>query len=248
MSLRYGAVIFDFFGTLTRAYRRSGAHAQVAVALGCDPAAFARLLNHTFPVRARGGYADVEAMVAGLARRLGRLPSAEQARAAARWRLRAVRDDIRLRSDATFTLRALRARGLRIGLVSDCSDEVPAMVAALPVAPLLDAAVFSVDLGVTKPDPALYAEVCARLDVAPAECLYVGDGGGRELSGARRAGMTAIQLTAPDLEQHFSFDAESDWPGGTMTRLIDTLDLVDAGEPYWAGERRRAGFAPVGPG
>ena len=99
-----------------------------------------------------------------------------------------------------------------------------------------------------KPDPALYTAICARLDVAPADCLYVGDGGGRELSGAVRAGMTAVQLTAPDLDRHLSFDAEPDWHGPTVARLIDTLGLVDAEAPYWADERPRARFAPVGPG
>jgi putative hydrolase of the HAD superfamily len=246
--MRYRAVIFDFFGTLTCAFQRSAAHTEVAKALGCDPADFARLLNQTFPVRARGGFADVEATLAALAHRLGRFPDAAQLRTAARWRRHAVGEDVRLRPDATATLLGLRERGLRVGLVSDCSDELPDIVASLPVAALLDAAVYSVHLGAVKPDPALYTAICVRLDVAPADCLYVGDGGGRELSGARRAGMTAVQLTAPDLDRHLSFDAEPDWHGPTVARLIDTLGLVDVEAPYWADERPRARFAPVGPG
>ena len=42
-------------------------------------------------------------------------------------------------------------------------------------APLLDAHVFSVEVGMCKPDPGIYAEACRRLDVRPDECLYVGD-------------------------------------------------------------------------
>ena len=92
------------------------------------------------PVRARGGFADVEATLAGLAHRLGRFPDAAQLRTAARWRRHAISEDVRLRPDATATLLALRERGLRVGLVSDCSDELPDIVASLPVAALLDAA------------------------------------------------------------------------------------------------------------
>ncbi|GAA1771227.1 HAD-IA family hydrolase [Luedemannella helvata] len=248
MPSRYRAVIFDFFGTLTRAFQRSALHAEVARQLGCDPTAFAHLLNHTYPQRARGGYADVERTLAALAHRQGACPSAAQVRAAAALRLRAIREDIRLRPDAIRTLGALRARGLRTGLVSDCTDELPEIFPTLAVAPLLDATIYSCRLGAVKPHPALYDAVCARLGVAPADCLYLGDGGGRELSGARRAGMTAVQFAAPDLVEHLSFDTEPEWRGPTVTRLIDTLDLVDTRAPYWADERPRARFAPVGPG
>ena len=248
MSLRYSAVVFDFFGTLTRAYQRGPLHAEVARLLGCDPTAFAHLLNHTYPQRARGGHADVERTLAGLARRLGARPGAAQVGAAARLRLRAIREDIRLRTDAVLTLGALRARGLRTGLVSDCTDELPEIFPSLPVGPLLDATVYSSRLGVVKPHPALYDTVCARLGVDPTDCLYLGDGGGHELSGARRAGMTAVQLAAPDLVEHLSFDAEPQWPGPRVTRLVEVLDLVDGRAPYWADERPRARFAPVGPG
>ncbi|GAA1800310.1 hypothetical protein GCM10009682_22380 [Luedemannella flava] len=248
MTFRYRAVIFDFFGTLTRAYQRGPLHAEVARTLGCEPSAFAQLLNRTWALRARGGFADIEGMLARLARMQGVHPDAGQVRTAARLRRRAIRDDIRLRAEAVPTLRALRARGLRTGLVSDCSDELPDIFATLPVAPLFDATVYSARVGVAKPHPALYATVCARLRVDPADCLYIGDGGGCELSGATHAGMTAVQLAAPDLVEHLSFNAEPDWPGAVVTRLIDALDLVDGGEPYWADERPRARLAPVGPG
>src|SRR5256714_14605924 len=49
------AVLFDFFGTLTRAVARGRAHQNIARWLGCDPRAFTAELNQTFLVRARGG-------------------------------------------------------------------------------------------------------------------------------------------------------------------------------------------------
>src|SRR5256714_15384471 len=52
----YRAVLFDFFGTLTRAVARGRAHQNIARWLGCDPRAFTAELNETFLERARGGY------------------------------------------------------------------------------------------------------------------------------------------------------------------------------------------------
>jgi putative hydrolase of the HAD superfamily len=105
------------------------------------------------------------------------------------------------------------------------------MLPRMPIAELLDATVYSVHLGVTKPHPALFETVCHRLDVRPEECLYVGDGGGRELSGARSVGMTAVRLAAPDLTGHLVFDREPDWGGASVTSLSAAADLALAALP-----------------
>jgi len=55
--------------------------------------------------------------------------------------------------------------------------------------------VFSCEVGLAKPDPAIYHLAAARLGVEPAECLFVGDGGSDELSGAGAAAMTPVLLT-----------------------------------------------------
>jgi putative hydrolase of the HAD superfamily len=223
---RYGAVIFDFFGTLTGAVRRGTSQHQVARALGCDPTAFVVLLDRTYPARVRGELGDARTAMRRLAWRLGRSPTAEQVTEAVRLRTNAIRANTRLRPDAVGTLWTLQAAGLRVGLVSDCTDELPDLVAEMPVAELLDAAVFSIHLGVGKPAATLFLTASRRLGVAPSRCLYVGDGGGRELSGARAAGMTAVRLTTPDLAEHLVFDPEPEWAGQTVPSLDAVLDLA----------------------
>ncbi|WP_184535660.1 HAD family hydrolase [Micromonospora polyrhachis] len=224
---RYRAVLFDFFGTLTCPVQRGWRHTAVADALGCSRDTLVDILDQSFYQRATGAIGDTEATLRWVADRAGVRPSAGALRAAVAARFAAIHADTRLRSDAVPVLRALRQRGLRIGLVSDCTHELPVFLPRLPVAPLLDAQVLSVRLGACKPDPALYLAACARLAVPPWECLYVGDGGSQELTGAARAGLAAVRLAAPDLGGHLVFNSDTGWDGPMLTSLSEVIELVD---------------------
>ncbi|MFC8615389.1 HAD family hydrolase [Micromonospora purpureochromogenes] len=225
---RYPAVLFDFFGTLTRCVQRGAAHETTAELLGCPVDTLAAVLDRTFYQRASGRHGNAEATLRWVCAQAGVHPSDDAVRAAVASRHRAVRADTRLRDDAVPALAALRERGIRTGVVSDCTHELPAFLPQLAVAPLLDARVFSVHVGRCKPDPALYLAASRRLAVRPEDCLYVGDGGSRELTGALRAGMTAVRLAAPDLAGHLVFDAEPDWDGPVVGSLSEVVELVDA--------------------
>ena len=221
------AVLFDFFGTLTTAIRRGPAHDGIARRLGCDPEEMATALDRTFRERASGAYGGPAETMRRLAYDLAARPTEEQVRRAVADRVEAIRVDTRLRPEAVPVLRAVRARGLRTGLISDCVYELPAFLPGLPVAPLLDTCVYSVELGACKPHPALYLAACRRLGVQPAQCVFVGDGGSRELSGARAVGMTAVRLAAPDLGAHLRYDVEVGWCGTTIGSLAALPDLLD---------------------
>lgn len=223
----YRAVLFDFFGTLTLSVRRGPAHTAVARALGCDPDALVAALDRTFYDRARGAHGSAEETLRWLAGQIGARPTKHALHAALAARLAAMRADTTLRSDAVATLGALRRRGMRTAVVSDCTHELPELLPTLPVARLLDARVYSVEIGQCKPHHAIYLEACVRLGVPPSECLYVGDGGSRELTGAAEVGMTAVRLAAPDLSHHLTFNAEPDWAGPAVTALSELVRMVD---------------------
>lgn len=225
------AVLFDFFGTLTEAVTRGPAHAAIARRLGCDPGDFARALDRTFLTRARGGLGSPEQALRTLATSVGGTPSPRTLHAMAGERVAAVRADTRLRAEAVPVLRSLRARGLRLGLISDCGPELPDFLPGLPIAELLDATVFSIEVGACKPDPALYLAACDRLGVAPQECLYVGDGGSRELTGAAAVGMHPVRLAAPDLAGHLGFNHDTGWSGPTIRSLTEVPALAAALDP-----------------
>ncbi|MEU7873229.1 HAD family hydrolase [Dactylosporangium sp. NPDC049140] len=222
------AVCFDYFNTCTRAVRRGGGHRRTAEMLGVDPGEWLALLDRTYDERARGGYPTHLAGLRRLCTELGVEPTTAQLREAAELRLATVQADAPLRPETIDVLRTLRSAGVRIAIVSDCWFELPLVLPRTPLAGVIDAAVYSCQVGHTKPHPAMYATACAQLDVDPARCLYVGDGGSRELTGAARFGLTAVQLRAPDLGAHLTFHAEPDWPGAWVTTLSAIPDLVDA--------------------
>jgi len=91
------------------------------------------------------------------------------------------------------TLRALKERGHRLCLVSN-ADAIDALPwTGTPLAPLFDYAVFSCDVRVQKPDPAIYLLAAGRMGARPEDCVFVGDGGSRELAGAKAVGMRTVQ-------------------------------------------------------
>ncbi|MCM0674225.1 HAD family hydrolase [Micromonospora phytophila] len=239
----YQAVLFDFFGTLTRSVQRGVAHRSTAELLGCPPDALVDVLDRTFYQRASGRLGSAEATLRWVCEQAGVHPSESAVRAAVASRHRAVRADTRLRDEAVPMLAELRRRGLRTGVISDCTHELPAFLPQLPVAPLLDVRVFSVQVGCCKPDPALYLAACRRLRLEPADCLYVGDGGSQELTGADRAGMTAVRLAAPDLADHMVFNSDDAWIGPVLRSLDQVVDLAVTGTAVPAGAPVPAGCA-----
>ena len=97
--------------------------------------------------------------------------------------------------DVVNTLRKLRNQGYLIALISNAST---AEVQAWPESPLqslFDVSVFSCDVGMKKPDPAIYHYTAEQLGVDTQHCVFVGDGGSNEHHGAHASGMTPLWLT-----------------------------------------------------
>lgn len=56
----------------------------------------------------------------------------------------------------------------------------------------------SAQMGATKPDPAIFTAACARLGVAPAQALMIGDDVGSDVDGALAVGMPVVHLRRGD--------------------------------------------------
>ena len=121
----------------------------------------------------------------------------------------------------------LKQAGYKIGLISDCSSEVPILWPNTPFFSLVDAPIFSCAVGFTKPDPRIYRIVCNRLAVVPQDCLYIGDGGSYELTGASQIGMHTLLIRVPyeDGYDFYRTDAKK-WEGPVISRLKDVLTFI----------------------
>ncbi len=92
------------------------------------------------------------------------------------------------------TLKALKARGLLIGVISNAPPLSPESIAQMRIADYIDAWTFSHELGIEKPDPRIFQAALTKLGVTPDEALMVGDSLENDVLGARAAGIDAIQI------------------------------------------------------
>lgn len=100
-----------------------------------------------------------------------------------------------LGSQTHALLDSLRDRGLATGLVSNAFDPgwlLHEDLARMGLAERLDAAVFSSEVGMRKPHPAIFEAVLSRLGVGPEEALFVGDRRYEDVRGAKALGMTTV--------------------------------------------------------
>ena len=90
-------------------------------------------------------------------------------------------------------LKALREKGIKIAVISNCYDEEAVVIRNSCLTPYIDVPVLSYEQGVCKPEKLIFDRCLAELNLSADECLYVGDGGSRELEMAGAVGMHPVQ-------------------------------------------------------
>lgn len=95
----------------------------------------------------------------------------------------------------------LRARGLKVGIVSNWDRRLEHLLRGLGLAEMIDTVVSSAVVGMRKPDPRIFEYACSAIDVAPANCVHVGDHQYADILGATAAGMTAVLIDRHGVDQ-----------------------------------------------
>jgi putative hydrolase of the HAD superfamily len=212
------AVIFDLWNTIAEwpHARWAEVRPRVAERLGLTPEEFdTRWYGELAHLRETGPIADVLA-------RFDLSPDAAE-------------DVLALRGDVTRqglvpvpgaaeTIAELRDRGLRTGLITVCSEDVPRIWPETLFHGLFDAEVFSSSVGLRKPDPRIYALALDELEVPASEAMFVGDGANDELAGAERVGMTSVMLEVPP--EKLPGEEQPEWDGLRIRSLPELLELV----------------------
>ncbi len=108
-------------------------------------------------------------------------------------------DTIRAPIEGTWALMdRLRRRGHQIHAITNWSAETwPASIAIHPrLETAFGVTVISGHEGVIKPDPRIFALLCERAGLAPADCLFIDDSP-KNVAGAQAFGMAAELFTTP---------------------------------------------------
>lgn len=110
-------------------------------------------------------------------------------------RVRAMRRGWSLFDDTLPCLEWLHAAGVKMAAVTNASGAYQlTKLANLGVAGFFDTVVIAGELGVAKPDPAIFHTACARMGVGPAEVVHVGDRLDLDAIGARDSGLNGVWL------------------------------------------------------
>ena len=212
------AVIFDLWDTLvlydvehSRATER-----RIAERLGADPDRFYEVWRESRSERDGGSLADSFRSVGANDELLPELLDL---------RRNAFREVAVPQEGTLETLRKLRERGYRLGMISVCSEEVPELWEETPFAGLFDSTVFSCSVGLRKPDPAIYRLALDELGVEPADAMFVGDGANDELAGAERVGMRAVLILRPEQDEPYWEEARGWQP--RITSIPEVIELVE---------------------
>jgi putative hydrolase of the HAD superfamily len=99
----------------------------------------------------------------------------------------------RLYDDTIGFLKQIRARGIKIAIVSNCSEHTRRLLTELGIDVLVDALVLSCEVGAAKPDAEIFRYALDQLDVAADAAVFVDDQADY-CAGAVALGITTAQI------------------------------------------------------
>lgn len=210
MALR--AVLFDAVGTLFElrepvgaCYSRAAAAQGVALSsarlddaftrycLGAPPAPGAPGGAEALPENERAWWHEVVRGTFRSADSTLRFPDFE-ALFAALWEHFGKASSWQLREGVAAGLESLKVADLHLAIVSNFDHRLPALLTGLGLLAKFECVVLPTTCGARKPDPLPFRAAVDALEVATADCLYVGNDPDLDLDAARAFGITAINV------------------------------------------------------
>jgi putative hydrolase of the HAD superfamily len=125
----------------------------------------------------------------------------------------------RLFDDTIPFLESLRARGVKVAIVSNCTENTRPMLVALGVAALADALVLSCEVGSAKPAAEIFRRALGRLGVLAEAAVFVDDQAGF-CAGSAAMGISAVQIVRNGL------DGGASAAGTTVVRSLPEVEAM----------------------
>jgi putative hydrolase of the HAD superfamily len=101
--------------------------------------------------------------------------------------------------DTISALKSLKGKGLMLGMISNIPPDKLLVCAELGLLEHLDFTVIPSEVGVEKPDPAIFLKALSKAGVRASEAMHVGDQYNIDIVGAKKAGIKPVMIDRHNL-------------------------------------------------
>ena len=229
VELHYKAIIFDLYGTLVGNFSRQAydqVQEQMANVIDVPFTKYWQIKAETIKDRSLGNL-SVEENIGEIGRRLDVKVDTAQIEEIVALGNEFTKASLIPEPEVLKALDRLKQNGFLLGLITNCNSSVPQFFQQSEIAQYIHVPIFSCEERIKKPSSRIYEIACERLNVKPHECIYVGDGSSRELTGAASIGMRPI-LKHTDLSDVYDpkrQDVEN-WEGIVINEISELCFVV----------------------
>lgn len=104
----------------------------------------------------------------------------------------------RLFDDVPECLEELRQRGLRLGVISNFAPSLRKILDSKGILHFFEQVVVSTEVGLEKPNPAIFRLALAQARLLPSQALYIGDHDQNDIWAPAQVGMDAVKILRYD--------------------------------------------------
>lgn len=193
----YEAVLLDLYDTMVWS-RWAEWQKEMADFLGVSNEQMHAAYEHTRPARSVGAFGGRAGDIACLLDHLGIDATSSLLEEIMEREEEGILQQIHLHDDSLPVVRELRERGIKVALVSNCSENTKPVVERMNLYEEMDLVVLSYELGSAKPDAEIFEYTMKQLGVSdPSTAVFVDDQT-EYLMGAADVGLNILLIDRPD--------------------------------------------------
>ena len=222
---RFKAVLFDLYDTLIwlDTERSVRDRRRLATLAGVEFERFMSVWRRSVDDRMLGKGNGLAGHLSETLSELGIDPSPDLVSELAEIEKRRLEECVHLYPSAVPVLTELRHRGYALGLVSNISDGASVPITHLGIDRFFDQMILSHEVGLLKPDPAIFALACQRMDSACEETMFVADGGFGELDASHQLDMFSVMVEQDYQSKDYGASTTYDLKIHDLTELLALL-------------------------
>jgi len=139
-------------------------------------------------------------------------------------------ESVHLYPSTVPVLTRLATEGYRLGLLSNISDGAAIPITHLGLDRLFHDMILSHEVGILKPDPAIFQLACRRFNATPRETMFVADGGFGELDTAHQLGIYSVMVEQHHQSKDFGSSSRYDTKIHDLQELNGLLEELEHSE------------------